>query len=81
MITEDKKKELINWISTLENQSMLEHLIELKNTDKTEKIYQVSDLEREAIDAAIKSIEEGKGISHEEVTEKFRKKYPKIFKH
>lgn len=81
MITEDNKKELIDWITNLENQSMLEHLMELKNTDETEKIYFVSEAEREGIDAAIKSIEEGKGISHEEVTEKFRKKYPKIFKH
>ncbi len=81
MITEAAKKELIDWISTLENKSMLDHLMELKKSSETEKIYQVSDLEREAIDVALKSIEEGKGVSHEEVTEKFRKKYPKIFKH
>lgn len=81
MITEAAKRELIDWISILENQSMLEHLMELKKSSETEMIYNVSDLEREAIDAALKSIEEGKGVPHEEVTEKFRKKYPKIFKH
>lgn len=81
MITEAAKRELIDWISILENQSMLEHLMELKKSSETEIIYNVSDLEREAIDAALKSIEEGKGVPHEEVTEKFRKKYPKIFKH
>jgi hypothetical protein len=81
MITEAAKRELIDWISTLENQSMLEHLMELKNSNESEKIYQVSDLEREGIDAALKSIEEGKGVPHEEVTAKFRKKYPKIFRH
>ncbi len=81
MITEAKKRELIDWISTLKNQSMLEHLMELKNSNESEKIYHVSEPEKDAIDAALKSIDEGKGMPHEEVTEKFRKKYPKIFKH
>jgi hypothetical protein len=81
MITEANKKELIDWISSLENQSMLEHLIELKNSDKTEKIYMVSDLERIAIQEGIDSLEKEGGISDEEVTKITRKKYPHLFKH
>ena len=81
MITEANKKELIDWISSLKNQSMLEHLIELKNSDKTEKIYMVSDLERIAIQEGIDSLEKEGGISDEEVTKITRKKYPHLFKH
>lgn len=81
MITEENKKELIDWINNLENLSMLEHLMELKNTCETEEIYRVSDLEREAIQDGIKSLEEEGGISHEDVMKMTKKKYPNIFKH
>lgn len=81
MITEAAKRELIDWISTLENQSMLEHLMELKKSSETEKIYQVSDLEREAIQEGIKSLEEEGGISNEDVMKMTKKKYPNLFKH
>lgn len=81
MITEAEKRELIDWISTLENQSMLEHLMELKNSNETEKIFHVSDLEREAIEEGIKSLEEEGGVSHEDVMKMTKKKYPNLFKH
>lgn len=81
MITEAEKRKLIDWISTLENQSMLEHLMELKKSSETEKIYQVSDLEREAIQEGIKSLEEEGGISNEDVMKMTKKKYPNLFKH
>lgn len=60
---------------------MLEHLMELKKSSETEKIYQVSDLEREAIQEGIKSLEEEGGISNEDVMKMTKKKYPNLFKH
>jgi hypothetical protein len=79
MITEDKKKELIDWISNLENQSMLEHLMELKNTDETEKIYYVSEAEREGIERGMKDLKEGRIKSHDEVKKDLKSKYPRFF--
>jgi hypothetical protein len=79
MITEDKKKELIDWISNLENQSVLEHLMELKNTDETEKIYYVSEAEREGIERGMKDLKEGRIKSHDEVKKDLKSKYPRFF--
>jgi hypothetical protein len=81
MITEANKRELIDWITSLENQSMLEHLMELKNSDETEKIYIVSDLERRAIQEGIDSLEKEGGIADEEVKKITKAKYPNLFKH
>lgn len=80
MITEDKKKELIDWISNLENQSMLEHLMELKNTDESEKIYFVSEAEREGIERGLDDLREGRVKSHDEVKKEIKSKYPRFFK-
>jgi len=79
MITEAAKRELIDWISTLENQSMLEHLMELKNSNESEKIYQVSDLEREGIQKGLDDFKEGRVISHEDVKKETKAKYPRFF--
>lgn len=77
MITAGEKQDLINWITNLENQSLLQHLIELKEANET--IFQVSDQEREAIEIALKSIDQGKGIPHDEVMKNMKVKYPKLF--
>lgn len=80
MITEDNKKELIDWITNLENQSMLEHLMELKNTEETEKIYFVSEDEREGIERGLDDLKEGRVKSHENVKKELKSKYPRFFK-
>lgn len=80
MITEDKKKELIDWISSLENQSMLEHLMELKNSNETEKIYFVSEEEREGIERGLDDLKEGRVKAHENVKKELKSKYPRFFK-
>lgn len=80
MITEENRRELIDWISSLENQFMLERLMELKNSSESDKIYIVSDQERIAIKEGIVSIKKEGGVSHEEVMEMTKKKYPKLFK-
>lgn len=80
MITEDNKKELIDWITNLENQTMLEHLMELKNTGETEKIYYVSEAEREGIERGLEDLKEGRIKSHDEVKKELKSKYPPFFK-
>lgn len=77
MISAEEKEDLIDWIKNLENQSLLKHLMELKVANET--VFEVSDQQREAIEIALKSIEEGKGIPHEGVMKNMKTKYPKYF--
>jgi hypothetical protein len=80
MITAGEKQDLIDWITNLENQSLLQHLMELKAANESnETIFQVSEQEREAIEIAMKSIDQGKGIPHDEVMKNMKTKYPKLF--
>jgi hypothetical protein len=80
MITAGEKKDLIDWIINLENQSLLNYLMELKNSSDSDKIYIVSDQERIAIKEGIESIENEGGVSHEDVMKMTREKYPNLFK-
>jgi hypothetical protein len=80
MITAGEKQDLIDWITNLENQSLLQHLMELKNSIDSDKIYIVSDQERIAIKEGIDSLENEGGVSHEDVMKMTREKYPNLFK-
>ncbi|OOG74834.1 hypothetical protein [Algoriphagus sp. A40] len=80
MITEENRRELIDWISSLENQFMLQHLMELKNSTESDRIYMVSDQERIAIKEGIESFKKEGGVSHDEVLQLTKKKYPNLFK-
>ncbi|MFN3999452.1 hypothetical protein [Algoriphagus sp.] len=80
MITAGEKQDLIDWITNLENQSVLNYLMELKNSNDSDKIYIVSDQERIAIKEGIESLENEGGVSHEDVMKMTREKYPNLFK-
>jgi hypothetical protein len=80
MITAGEKQDLIDWITNLENQSLLNYLMELKNSSDSDKIYIVSDQERIAIKEGIESLENEGGVSHEDVMKMTREKYPNLFK-
>ncbi len=80
MITAGEKQDLIDWIKNLENQSLLNYLMELKNSSDSDKIYIVSDQERIAIKEGIESLENEGGVSHEDVMKMTREKYPNLFK-
>lgn len=80
MITAEEKQDLIEWVKNLENQSLLNYLMELKNSSNSDKIYIVSDQERIAIKEGIESLENEGGVSHEDVMKMTREKYPNLFK-
>jgi hypothetical protein len=80
MITAGEKQDLIDWIKNLENQSLLNYLMELKNSSDSDKIYIVSDQERIAIKEGIESLENEGGVSHKDVMKMTREKYPNLFK-
>lgn len=79
MITEAEKRKLIDWISTLENQSLLEQLMELKKSSETEKIHIVSDVEREGIERGLNDLKDFRLKSQEDVKKEMKSKYPRFF--
>lgn len=80
MITEENRKKFIDCISSLENQFMLEHLMELKNSSEADKIYMISDQEREGIKRGLKDLENGKVKTNEEVKAELRNKFSHFLK-
>ncbi len=79
MITEAEKRKLIDWISTLENQSLLEQLMELKKSSEAEKIHIVSDVEREGIERGLNDLKDFRLKSQEDVKKEMKSKYPRFF--
>lgn len=79
MITEAEKRKLIDWISTLENQSLLEQLMELKKSSETEKIHIVSNVEREGIERGLNDLKDFRLKSQEDVKKEIKSKYPRFF--
>ncbi|HSF55554.1 MAG TPA: hypothetical protein VLA71_17495 [Algoriphagus sp.] len=80
MITEENRKKFIDCISSLENQFMLEHLMELKNSSEADKIYMISDQEREGIKRGLEDLENGKVKTNEEVKAELRNKFSHFLK-
>ena len=70
-----EKLKLIEWLTTLSDQSIIEKLNLFKEnfTDKTDWWETLSDSEKESIDRGIKDIEEGRTIPHSEVIKKYGK--------
>lgn len=71
-----EKYKLIEWLMSLEDESILKRLQEIRkqtlNSDSSNKI---SDTEKLFIKAGLKDLEEGKTYSHEDVMREVREKY------
>lgn len=81
MITPAEKQELIDWIKNLENQTLLQHLKDLKESEENEKeFYLVSEPEREGILKGLEDFANGRIKTNEDVKEEIRKKFPHFFK-
>jgi len=72
-----EKLDIIHWLSTLEDRKLISQLASLKNS--TTQNIQLSAEEKEAIDIALKSVEEGRVLTHEEVMSKTKNKYPHLY--
>ena len=73
-----QKLDIIHWLSALDDKKLISQLVSLKNS--TVKRVQLSMEEKEAIDVALKSVEEGRVLTHEEVMGKTRSKYSHLYK-
>ena len=61
---QNKKIELIQWLSTLNDKSLIDKLMKLRNKEKTEWWNEISDSEKESIEKGIQDANNGKLTSH-----------------
>ena len=61
---ERKKIELIQWLSTLYDNSVIDKLMELRNAERTDWWSELSEVEKESIEKGVKDADEGKLNPH-----------------
>ena len=61
---QDKKIELIQWLSTLNDTSLIDKLMELREKEKTDWWSKTSDAEKESIEKGLIDANNGKLNSH-----------------
>ena len=70
---QDKKIELIQWLSTLNDISIIEKLLKLRDREKTDWWNEISTLEKESIEKGLKDADLGKVKSHSEAKKLYEK--------
>lgn len=71
-----EKYQLIKWIMSLKDESIVKRVKKIKSeTLNSEESYQLSDTERLFIEAGLKDIEEGNTHSHKDVMREVKQKY------
>lgn len=73
MNIQDKKIELIQWLSTLNDESVIEKILELRDTEKTDWWEGISAKEKESIEQGIKDADSGKLTSQSEIRKSYEK--------
>lgn len=64
---QNKKIELIQWLSTLDDQSLVDKLMKLRKKEKTNWWNEISIDEQKSIEQGIQDAEKGKLTSHTDV--------------
>jgi len=75
MNIQTEKQNLIDWISSLEDESLIETIKEFRESYTSKKDWwdEISESERNSIDRGLKDLEEGRIVPFEEVMEKYKK--------
>ena len=61
---QNKKIELIQWLSTLNDKSLIDKLMKFREKEKKDWWNEISQLEKESIEKGIQDAENGKLVSH-----------------
>lgn len=69
----NKKIELIQWLSTLEDNSILDKLLEFRKEETKDWWHSISEEERESIEKGMLEAENGELTSHSEVRKIYEK--------
>ena len=70
---ENKKIELIQWLSTLNDKSLIDKLMKLREKEKRDWWNKISTNERVSIEKGIQDAEDGKLTSHSDVKSIYEK--------
>ena len=70
---ENKKIELIQWLSTLNDTSLIDKLMKLREKEKNDWWNEISASEKESIEKGIQDADNGKLTSHSNVKEIYEK--------
>ena len=70
---QEKKLELIQWLSTLEDPAMIREIMKLRENDSTDWWDAISEEERISIEKGIEDADDGRLTPHIEVMKKYEK--------
>lgn len=70
---QNKKIELIQWLSTLNDESIIEKIMKLRENEKTDWWKEISKEERNSIEKGIQDADSGKLKSHSEAKKLYEK--------
>ena len=70
---QNKKIELIQWLSTLNDESIIEKLMKFRENEKTDWWKEISSEEKSSIEQGIKDADSGKLKPHSEARKKYEK--------
>lgn len=70
---ENKKIELIQWLSTLNDKALIDELMEFREKEKNDWWDEISTSEKESIEKGIKDADNGKLASHSNVRKTYEK--------
>lgn len=70
---QQKKIELIQWLSTLTDASVIEKLLKLRKEEQNDWWDEISEAEKASIDKGLKDAEEGKLKPHSEARKAYEK--------
>ena len=70
---ESKKLPLIRWLTSLNDVSMIDKILELKNKESKDWWNEISDEEKESIEKGLSDAESGKLKPHSEIRKKYEK--------
>ena len=80
MKIDSEKSKIIDWIMDLENEAVIDHLKTLQEASSPTQIYHLSQVEKQAVEIGLKSLQEERTYTTEEVNDIARAKYPQLFK-
>ena len=73
MNMDNSKIELIQWLTTLEDKSIIEKLIEMKQSYTDDWWSELSDVEKKSVEKGLQDADNGKVLSQSEVRKKYEK--------
>jgi predicted transcriptional regulator len=75
-----EKLDIIQWLAGINDSRIIRQFMLLKKSSENTSTESLSQLEKDAIDKGLSSIEKGNVKLHQEVIDSTRKKYNKLFK-